>query len=207
VQGAGAATRGRDVAGLRACPVASRRRLHRPEDSTEESRGSPRAPDPQPRAHPRHLISTLRRRRPRRRSPGPYQPVRIAATGDRRHVEPRRRKAQATWRLPRDAVLATEAVGNDCQGARVWEAHARTVVVEGVRPDVRSVRPLARLPCDGGRQALERGGEKRALITGITGQDGSYLAEWLLSEGYEVVGMVRRSSTLNFERIAHIQDA
>ena len=48
--------------------------------------------------------------------------------------------------------------------------------------------------------------KKRALITGITGQDGSYLAEWLLSEGYEVVGMVRRSSTLNFERIAHIQD-
>jgi len=44
------------------------------------------------------------------------------------------------------------------------------------------------------------------LITGITGQDGSYLAEWLLSEGYDVVGMVRRSSTLNFERIAHIQD-
>ena len=47
---------------------------------------------------------------------------------------------------------------------------------------------------------------RRALITGITGQDGSYLAELLLDEGYEVVGMVRRSSTLNFERIAHIQD-
>jgi GDPmannose 4,6-dehydratase len=47
---------------------------------------------------------------------------------------------------------------------------------------------------------------KRALITGITGQDGSYLAELLLEEGYEVVGMVRRSSTVNFERIAHIQD-
>ncbi len=46
----------------------------------------------------------------------------------------------------------------------------------------------------------------RALITGITGQDGSYLAELLLDNGYEVVGMVRRSSTLNFERIAHIQD-
>ena len=46
----------------------------------------------------------------------------------------------------------------------------------------------------------------RALITGITGQDGSYLAEMLLAEGYEVVGVVRRSSTLNFERIAHIQD-
>jgi len=47
---------------------------------------------------------------------------------------------------------------------------------------------------------------RRALITGITGQDGSYLAEFLLEQGYEVVGMVRRSSTVNFERIAHIQD-
>jgi GDPmannose 4,6-dehydratase len=46
----------------------------------------------------------------------------------------------------------------------------------------------------------------RALITGVTGQDGSYLAELLLDEGYEVVGMVRRSSTVNFERIAGIQD-
>src|SRR4051794_6927049 len=47
---------------------------------------------------------------------------------------------------------------------------------------------------------------KRALITGITGQDGSYLAELLLENGYTVIGMVRRSSTVNFERIAHIQD-
>ena len=47
---------------------------------------------------------------------------------------------------------------------------------------------------------------KRALITGITGQDGSYLAELLLEKDYEVIGMVRRSSTVNFERIAHIQD-
>ncbi len=47
---------------------------------------------------------------------------------------------------------------------------------------------------------------KRALITGITGQDGSYLAEFLLDQGYDVIGMVRRSSTVNFERIAHIQD-
>ncbi len=46
----------------------------------------------------------------------------------------------------------------------------------------------------------------RALITGITGQDGSYLAELLLDKDYEVIGMVRRSSTVNFERIAHIQD-
>jgi GDPmannose 4,6-dehydratase len=45
-----------------------------------------------------------------------------------------------------------------------------------------------------------------ALISGITGQDGSYLAEFLLEKGYSVVGMVRRSSTVTFERIAHIQD-
>ena len=45
-----------------------------------------------------------------------------------------------------------------------------------------------------------------ALITGITGQDGSHLAEFLLSKGYSVVGMVRRSSTVNFQRIEHIQD-
>jgi GDPmannose 4,6-dehydratase len=49
--------------------------------------------------------------------------------------------------------------------------------------------------------------KKTALITGITGQDGSYLAEFLLEKGYRVVGMVRRTSTINFDRIAHIQDA
>lgn len=48
--------------------------------------------------------------------------------------------------------------------------------------------------------------KKRALITGITGQDGSYLAELLLSMDYTVFGLVRRTSTLNFERIRHIQD-
>ena len=48
--------------------------------------------------------------------------------------------------------------------------------------------------------------DKIALITGITGQDGSYLAELLLSKGYEVYGMVRRSSTDTFERIAHLRD-
>lgn len=48
--------------------------------------------------------------------------------------------------------------------------------------------------------------KKRALITGITGQDGSYLAELLLEQGYEVIGLLRRSSTVNFERISHIQD-
>jgi GDPmannose 4,6-dehydratase len=47
---------------------------------------------------------------------------------------------------------------------------------------------------------------KKALITGITGQDGSYLAEFLLKKGYRVIGMVRRTSTINFQRIKHIQD-
>ena len=47
---------------------------------------------------------------------------------------------------------------------------------------------------------------RRALITGITGQDGSYLAEFLLEQGYEVHGMVRRASTERFERIEHLRD-
>jgi GDPmannose 4,6-dehydratase len=46
----------------------------------------------------------------------------------------------------------------------------------------------------------------KALVTGITGQDGSYLAELLLEKGYDVVGVARRSSTVTFERIAHLQD-
>jgi GDPmannose 4,6-dehydratase len=48
--------------------------------------------------------------------------------------------------------------------------------------------------------------KKKALITGITGQDGSYLAELLLEQDYDVIGMVRRSSTVTFERIEHIKD-
>jgi GDPmannose 4,6-dehydratase len=49
-------------------------------------------------------------------------------------------------------------------------------------------------------------GDRRALITGVTGQDGSYLAEFLLERGYRVYGMVRRSSAENFERIGHLVD-
>ncbi len=48
--------------------------------------------------------------------------------------------------------------------------------------------------------------KKRALITGVTGQDGSYLAEFLLQQGYEVIGMIRRSSMPNYQRIEHILD-
>ena len=47
---------------------------------------------------------------------------------------------------------------------------------------------------------------RTALITGITGQDGSYLAEFLLQKDYSVFGLIRRSSTINFERIKHLQD-
>ena len=48
--------------------------------------------------------------------------------------------------------------------------------------------------------------QKIALITGVTGQDGSYLAEFLLEKGYEVHGIVRRPSTFNSERIEHIRN-
>ena len=48
------------------------------------------------------------------------------------------------------------------------------------------------------------GSNKKAIITGITGQDGSYLAEYLLSKGYEVHGIKRRSSSFNTERIDHL---
>ena len=54
--------------------------------------------------------------------------------------------------------------------------------------------------------AVAQSDRRRALITGITGQDGSYLAEFLLEKGYHVVGMVRRASTESFERIAHLRD-
>lgn len=47
---------------------------------------------------------------------------------------------------------------------------------------------------------------KTALVTGITGQDGSYLAELLIEKGYRVIGMVRRTSTINFDRIGHLKD-
>ena len=56
------------------------------------------------------------------------------------------------------------------------------------------------------RAGRERRGGRRALITGVTGQDGSYLAELLLDKGYEVHGMVRRASTEKFERIEHLRD-
>src|SRR5678815_2150224 len=63
-----------------------------------------------------------------------------------------------------------------------------------------------RLSLDHQQQRERKGEMPTALVTGVTGQDGSYLAEFLLQNGYKVVGMVRRTSTINFERIHHIQD-
>ena len=51
---------------------------------------------------------------------------------------------------------------------------------------------------------METAQRKRAIITGITGQDGSYLAELLLGKGYEVHGIIRRSSSFNTDRIEHL---
>ena len=61
---------------------------------------------------------------------------------------------------------------------------------------------------DGGSLSIYRGDmvKKRALITGVTGQDGSYLAEFLLEKGYRVFGLVRRSSSPNYERLEDIRD-
>lgn len=63
-------------------------------------------------------------------------------------------------------------------------------------------RQKVEVPVNG--DVVEIPGAKRALITGITGQDGSYLAELLLEKGYEVHGLIRRSSTFNTSRIDHI---
>ena len=56
-------------------------------------------------------------------------------------------------------------------------------------------------------QDLDRMNMKKALITGVTGQDGSYLADLLLDKGYEVIGLRRRSSTNNIDRISHLLEA
>src|SRR5690348_13536181 len=81
------------------------------------------------------------------------------------------------------------------------------------RPPWRSAKPRnategvpyrTKAPPGRGSEARARMFVKKALITGITGQDGSHLADWLLDQGYQVHGIVRRASTENFERIAHL---
>jgi GDPmannose 4,6-dehydratase len=100
-------------------------------------------------------------------------------------------------------------------GKHLWRASPRLAVDENgncTSPrrrlhlvKTRAYRPpAARAVTKNGDRVASSG--RRALITGITGQDGSYLAELLLEMGYSVAGMVRRASTENFERIAHLKD-
>ena len=74
-----------------------------------------------------------------------------------------------------------------------------------------SKRPPARIRGGEKRRKPKPGGQveqprKTAVITGVTGQDGSYLAELLLAKGYEVIGVVRRTSHHSYERIEHLLD-
>ncbi len=129
----------------------------------------------------------------------------LRRAGRHRRHEPRGRRA-----LPGDGVLAG-AGGGAWAGAASPEpsadaAHARPAGAAR-RPD--RVRRLdGRGDVSAGRVARARRLPRRPapLITGITGQDGSYLAELLLDKGYEVHGMVRRASTEKFERIEHLRD-
>ena len=79
---------------------------------------------------------------------------------------------------------------------RVFDGERTASVKSAICPARRESRP-------GEGHALA---SKKALITGITGQDGSYLAELLLEKGYEVHGLVRRSSSFNTWRIDHVRD-
>ena len=74
----------------------------------------------------------------------------------------------------------------------------------GMLPYLSDLRQAGAMLADRTYHAKEREMEKTALITGITGQDGSYLAELLLSKGYKVYGLIRRASTDNCQRLEHL---
>ena len=97
------------------------------------------------------------------------------------------------------ARLFWEACGNDPEELELEQPAVHAAVG-------REGRAAARLACAPWGARRDRGVARRALITGITGQDGSYLAELLLEKGYEVHGIVRRSSTEKFDRIEHLRD-
>ena len=128
------------------------------------------------------------------RAPTPTQPLAdaVARRGRGDH-----RDQPLGVRDPRRACArSSRGASDDCLLVDPWNALGH--------------RAGVRLHGGGRRDARHRGRGgmtvRRALITGITGQDGSYLAEFLLEQGYEVHGMVRRSSTEKFERIEHIRD-
>ena len=112
--------------------------------------------------------------------PGIVMPASRCETATREIAE---RSASSCWVRP---SLARCAAMRRPRFSRRFFAHVPTHLADGTRLEQRRTSPWPH----------------RALITGITGQDGSYLAELLLDKGYEVIGMVRRSSTVNFERIA-----
>ena len=145
--------------------------------------------------------------------------------------DPRRHgRASAIWCTATSSVPGSSS--RSAQPALYERGRRRAGAVRAATP-ARWARPHERSSCRyrlataasgsalgaGGRRAAEpstglpgacgegnAGWMPTALITGITGQDGSYLAELLLSKGYDVVGAHRRSSTVTFERIAHIAD-
>lgn len=82
-----------------------------------------------------------------------------------------------------------------CAGARNFQASS-VAAIPHITIQTTSISEMAAL--------VESAEVKKALITGITGQDGSYLAELLLSKGYEVHGIIRRSSSFNTSRIDHL---
>src|SRR3954469_6911319 len=109
------------------------------------------------------------------------------------------RSRALTARLSCRAVRVRNATGARL-GSQHGHGQAPRARLTADRPPPPRVRPHDVPPC---RAPMA---QKSALITGITGQDGSYLAELLLDRGYEVHGMVRRASTEKFERIEHIRD-
>ena len=123
----------------------------------------------------------------------------------------------AIVRVPRDenggAPPRHRAARSRRPSRRKRRRAGRVIVIADVADDRRSARPTAadRPECYTASSSsftsslgLHRM-SRRALITGITGQDGAYLAEFLLAKGYEVHGMVRRASTESFERIEHLR--
>ena len=125
------------------------------------------------------------------RSSGVDMPASMWETATR---EIARRSARSVWVQPR---FARWSAMRRPSASTSWPRAMAPGYDDGLPTQLADERPLA-----GYNGPMPR----RALITGITGQDGSYLAELLLEQGYEVIGMVRRSSTVNFERIAHLQD-
>src|SRR5215831_165921 len=114
-------------------------------------------------------------------------------------ARPRRASARAIARPTTPAPTTTITVEVQCSS----EWAALVVRVGGTSCNRRAFAPHA--DCSVLSSKFDMA-SKRALITGITGQDGSYLAEMLLDEGYEVFGLTRRLSASNYWRIEHIID-